>query len=600
MSAPPEPFYFGPEARPLLGLLHRPLAPPSHGLGLVVCNPFGYESICAHRSLRHLAVAAANASIPTLRFDYDGSGNSAGADWDPARLAAWVASVQHAIDALRQSAGASQVALVGLRLGAAVATLAALGRDDVAGIGAIAPVTSGRAYVRELRALQLALHLAAPPPDARQRADGEVQEAIGFVLTAETRAALTAVDVLALPRRPASAMLVLDREDFPPSTKWLAHLEGLGVAVEHRQLPGYPDMMLDPHKTKVPKAMIAATVEWASRLSSKVRRSTAPPAERTEAARNSLAVPRGVAHFVEGDVALEERVVDMGDDTPLFAVVTSPLEPSTTPRKAVLWLNAGSVAHVGPNRMAVALARRWASRGYVVVRMDISGIGESPARSGESENVVYTERSREDTAAAIAYVKRLGVSECHAIGLCSGAYNAFKGAAAGQALDGIVLVNPAVFFWKPGMTLDFEYRDARVNREATRYRRAAFDSKTWIKIAQGKVKLRPFVQVVSRRAASVAAAGVREVARRVGRPMKDDLPAELLAIAKRRIPMFFVFAAGDPGLHLLESEGGATVRKLRHDARLKLAVLEGPDHTFTPLWAQEKLAAVLDDHFFGP
>src|SRR6267378_4565458 len=71
-----QPLYFGPEDRPLFGWLHAPAAASRPALGLVICNPFGNEAICAHRSLRHLAERAADAGIPALRFDYDGTGDS--------------------------------------------------------------------------------------------------------------------------------------------------------------------------------------------------------------------------------------------------------------------------------------------------------------------------------------------------------------------------------------------------------------------------------------------------------------------------------------------------------------------------------------------
>src|ERR1700730_1174912 len=87
-----QPLYFGPEDRPLFGWLHAAAAVNRPELGLVVVNSFANEAICAHRSVRHLAERAADAGIPALRFDYDGTGDSAGHDFDPDRLSAWLAS----------------------------------------------------------------------------------------------------------------------------------------------------------------------------------------------------------------------------------------------------------------------------------------------------------------------------------------------------------------------------------------------------------------------------------------------------------------------------------------------------------------------------
>src|SRR4029079_18089058 len=144
----PTPTFFGPADRPLFGWVHHAPAGAA-SLGLVVCNPFGYEAICAHRTLRHFAQTAAAAGVPALRFDYDGTGDSAGGDRDPGRVAAWVASVGAAIDALRAATGVGAVCVLGFRFGALLGALAASSRDDVAGFVAIAPVTSGKAYLRE-------------------------------------------------------------------------------------------------------------------------------------------------------------------------------------------------------------------------------------------------------------------------------------------------------------------------------------------------------------------------------------------------------------------------------------------------------------------
>lgn len=591
MSVAPRgaPLYFGPAERPLFGMMHRPPSgAPAGGLGVVVCNPFGYEQICAHRSLRHLAERLALAGTPALRFDYDGTGDSAGSDWDPERLLAWVKSVHHAIAAMIREPGVTEVALVGVRFGALVAALGALGQEAVRGVALVAPVVNGKAYMRELRALQRTLHLEEPPPSARKH-EG-VEEAIGFVLTAETRNAVSAVDLLKLERAPAANVLLVDRDDFPANEKLDARLRELGATVHRDRLPGTVEMLADPHKNRVPDAMWKAVIEWSTGL----RREGAPG----ERAREVFA-PAEARFEIEGRTVVE-RATFVDDEQRLFAIVSAPAAdggPSIEKRRALLWLNAGSIAHIGPNRMTVTLARKFAAAGFVVVRMDVSGIGESAPAAREDENVVYTERSRADTRAALAFLRGLGVGDAHAIGLCSGAYNALKGAVAGQAWSTVVMVNPATFFWKPGMSLDFEYRESRVKREASRYKRAALDPKSWLKLLRGKVKVDALVQILTRRAVAIAETSAREIARRVGHPLPDDLGAELESVAKRRVPMHFVFASGEPGLELLETQGGGTARRLRARGQITVDVIEGPDHTFTPLWAQEALAGVLTRHF---
>src|SRR6202011_2523644 len=117
---------------------------------------------------------------------------------------------------------------------------------------------------------------------------------------------------------------------------------------------------------------------------------------------------------------------------------------------------AGAVHHVGPNRLYVALARHLARLGHIVLRMDIAGIGDSPASAGEPDNVVYSSHALRDVSKAIEYLQRhWGAHELRAVGLCSGAYHALKAGVARLPLTGVVIINPLTFFWKKDMSLEY-------------------------------------------------------------------------------------------------------------------------------------------------
>ena len=584
MSGSATPLYFGPADRPLFGWLHR--ASAASPLGLVVCNPFGYEAICAHRSLRHFCEAAAAAGVPALRFDYDGSGDSAGDDRDPGRLAAWVKSVHHAADLMRKVGPVERIVLLGVRLGALVAVLAAAERDDVDGLVAIAPVVAGKGYLRELRALQMTLN--RPPTPSGVVAEDGVQEALGFVLTGETAAALSAVDLGKLHERPAPTVLLIERDDLPASEVWPERLASQDVAVDRRRLPGYVEMMLGPQRAEVPEAMVAATAGWLQ------ERAAAPSAVSAAAALPSATAPTTHARF--GTVKESAELVD--DERRVFGVLSTVESPPAN-RRGLLLLNAGSVHHIGSNRLHVTLARRWAALGHAVLRLDVSGIGDSRPHAGEPENVVYPRHATADVAAGLAFLRRQpGVVEVHAVGLCSGGYHAFKAAVAGVALDGVVLINPLTFFYKPGMSL--EAAPHHVTGEASRYTRRVYSVDAWKKLLRGDVHLRALAQVMARRVGLLVRDSARTVARRAGIRLRDDLAVELEGIARRNIALLFLFAADDPGISLLARQGGPTVRRLRRQGQLAIELIHGADHTFTPLWSHPLVVASLAAHLDRP
>jgi pimeloyl-ACP methyl ester carboxylesterase len=584
MSPPrAEPMYFG-GARPLFGWLHRPAPAGPRDLGLVLVPPFGQEAISSHRTLRHLAEAAASAGLPVLRFDLDGTGDSAGDDRDAGLLPAWIAAVHAAVEALRARTGVARVALFGVRLGAALAALAAADREDVAALVALAPVVAGRAYLRELRLLDAARR----PVEAEALPEG-LEGAAGFALGAELRAAVGGIDLTRLARRPAEEVLLIERSDFPGDGRLAARLGALGSRVTVERHPGYVEMMLDAHATVVPRAILAATVAWLGERAGAVPAVVAAGVE----AAAGVAAPVAVARFAGPDgVALEETALFLDAERVLFGIVTAPA--AGAPRgKALLLLNAGAVHRAGPCRLSTVLARRWAAHGHVVLRFDLSGLGDSRARPGEPENDPYGPRAPEDIAVALAYLgARPDVAQRQVVGLCSGAYHALRAAVGGAPIDGAVLINPLTFFWKAGQSL--EVTPHQVASESARYARTMRSPEAWKRLLRGEVEVRAAARILARRAVAAAAGPARDVARALGRPLAEDLGADLLAAAARGVDLRFVFSAADPGLSLLRTQSGAALGALLRRGRVEIEVIRGADHTFTPLVSQERLAEVLD------
>jgi dienelactone hydrolase/alpha/beta superfamily hydrolase len=603
------PVYFGPSDAPLFGWLHASPATVPAGLGLVICNPFGNEAICAHRTIRHLAQRAARQGIPTLRFDYAGSGDSAGNDFEPDRLRAWLASITAAADELRKSAGVTRLCLLGMRLGVPLATLAAARRTDIAALIAIAPVVKGKGYVRELRMLQRATD---GKRNITQNEDAGTLDSAGFTLTAQTQAALSEIDLTRLAAPPTTRVLILDRAELPSGEGWEQHLRNGGAQVERLNLEGYTEMMLDSHESIVPEKILAEATRWlgalreeypaaaADNVESRRPESVGPDAQALANNRApNMVVPSPAAiDPVEGRntaVAVAETAVTFGNGSSLFGIVSAPTpRPGETvaKRRGIILINSGAIHHVGPNRMYVGLARRLARLGHVVLRMDIGGLGDSLAPAGAVENIVYPKHAATDVEAAIRYLRsEWNVQDVRATGLCSGAYHAFKAAAVRLPLNGVVLINPLTFFWQEGMSL--KYPEHRVAADIMRYRTNVLRPAAWAKLLSGRVDLWESSQVLLRRASVLALTPMRNVARRFGASLRNDLPSELKSIVGAGIGLHFVFAGQDPGVELLRDQGGAIARRLRANGTLHVETIDGADHTFTDRELRTSLATLL-------
>ncbi len=164
---------FGAPDRRLYGTYHAATGRGRGGLAAVICNPWGGEALRAHRSLRVLAETLSRSRTHVLRFDYFGTGDSDGGLTDGS-VAGWVADIAAASAELRALSGASRVVLVGLRLGGALASLAAQQDPDIEGVVLWDPICSGSAWLQDL------LGPAAAAPG--------VADADGLPLTATLRA----------------------------------------------------------------------------------------------------------------------------------------------------------------------------------------------------------------------------------------------------------------------------------------------------------------------------------------------------------------------------------------------------------------------------
>lgn len=146
------PCHFGPNGE-LFGIYHPVPVPATKAV--LLCPPFGQDLIRSHRLYRQLAQALVTEGVAVLRFDYYGSGDSAGsgADVDWARC---VDDTLAAAVELRTLSRCDRIAAFGARLGGSVA-LAAATAARLVELVVWDPVLDGIAHVARLDALQAAL-----------------------------------------------------------------------------------------------------------------------------------------------------------------------------------------------------------------------------------------------------------------------------------------------------------------------------------------------------------------------------------------------------------------------------------------------------------
>jgi uncharacterized protein len=192
---PVVPQFFGDPSGPLFGVYHAPVTAAPRGAGVVLCYPGPQEYRQAHWAYHKLATMLARAGLHVLRFDYFGTGDSAGASGD-ATLARWTTDVRTAAAELQDIAGVRRAAVVGMRLGGALAIRACVAGLTTSDLVLWDPVVSGRAYLAQLEAIQRRQLRALHYPASVER---RVDELLGYRLTPNLRDAIAGVDLLREP-----------------------------------------------------------------------------------------------------------------------------------------------------------------------------------------------------------------------------------------------------------------------------------------------------------------------------------------------------------------------------------------------------------------
>ncbi|MCX7804740.1 MAG: alpha/beta hydrolase [Planctomycetota bacterium] len=144
---------------PLYCFRHHPAGDAPGGAPVVVfATSLMEERKCAYGALTLLARELARRGAAAVRFDYRRTGESPCADVRPGggyaafdRLSELEEDLAAVCSAAREWQPGRPLAVVGLRMGAAIALRAAAGISGISAIAAIAPVVSGAAQARQWR-----------------------------------------------------------------------------------------------------------------------------------------------------------------------------------------------------------------------------------------------------------------------------------------------------------------------------------------------------------------------------------------------------------------------------------------------------------------
>ena len=244
--------------------------------------------------------------------------------------------------------------------------------------------------------------------------------------------------------------------------------------------------------------------------------------------------------------------------------------------------------------MYVSLARDLAALGYLCFRFDRAGLGDSPAATGAPEGRVYSMAAVHDVEAAMTFLTSIrAVDRIILVGICSGAHLAFHAGLADARVAGQILINPQTFDWTEGDSLEVTSR--RSYKSTRYYLCAALQRSVWAQAARGEVDLRGVATVLRDRLAVRVGITVEDlVAQWRGEPPpRTQVEAAFCAMSDRGVQSLLVFSASDGGLDMIEEHLGPGARRVRARKNIRLAIVAGADHTFTPVQSQHAIGTLV-------
>lgn len=530
---------------------------------IVLLAPFGVEGLAAHKSLRLLAEDCARRGFPTLRFDCPGTANALGDEADVDLIASRCAAAEQAVAWIRQQTGLSKVVLIGLRLGASIAAL--VGPSVAAErVVLMAPVVSGKRYLRELKSLvQL-----TKGTEALAAGDGADQEFDGFRFSESSLSSLKALNLAALPA-PAGDVLILAPEGQPAMANLGDTWRANGTRVTLNAFEGFAALIADPTVAEPPRTDLTQVAGWLG---------VAAP------------LPRPAAIITPARLETEdfiETAAAFGPENQVFGLFCQARRPQPDV-PAVILLNTGANPHYGWARQSVEVARQLAASGISSLRIDTSGIGETPDLPGRPNRVVYVPTSSADVVAAVDWLEDQGYHHPMVAGTCSGAYLAFQTALIEPRLSALAMINLQKFFWDDSQRLT-------IYSSTEHYLSQLWQPALWSRLLRGDVDASGILRTIGQRVSRTLRFRLQRVVGSVG---EDSEHAQILRgfadFRQRNLNILIGYTIGDGGIDEMTLHLG---RNASHVAgpNLRFTQIEAFDHNFTSPRDRAALIPVLRD-----
>lgn len=543
--------------------------------GVILLPAWGFEEFTIRRGWAELADLLAGNGYCTLRFDWPGTGDSLGDTAAGITLADWQQAATDAAAYLRETKAVSRIILIGHGIGGLLAPhLASALRAEACVL--MAPQNEGRMGWRELSitSRMIASFLRIPS----NAADGAIEVA-GFTLAKSLADELSTLSLAACSLSAGLPVLALLRGGAEAGEHLKARLETAGADVTLADYTGYQRFMAYDMTSETPHADFQTVLSFLNEKAASPRR---------EIEGKTTGSPQLVQPG-----AFQEFPLLYGKGDKLFGIVCRP--DNRPSRGVIVIVNSGYNYHAGWARMHVEFARALAAKGISSLRIDTSGIGDSPLL--HDRPLFYDRAQVDDVIEAVTAAEDLGLGPVLVSGRCSGAYSALQAAVIDNRIRGVIAVNPARLAIGPDES--FEQVMAGGTSSLADYRRRALSPSMLKDIVTGKM---PIGKVFAKGLSIASRQGKTLLAKVSGSALGLDLVNRMAkyqaeTLLARGVKPRLVYAENDGGLDELARFFGRLDPKAYHHAHV--SVVSGAEHNMTAGHARrailDEMVAAVDD-----
>ncbi len=275
---------------------------------------------------------------------------------------------------------------------------------------------------------------------------------------------------------------------------------------------------------------------------------------------------------------MKEQVVLFGKTKSLVGIITEPYSASEDGCfPAIIILNAGLLHRIGPNRLYVKIARQMATAGFIVLRFDFSGIGDSSALDA---NLPFERSSISETQEAMHYLSSIrGIGEFILVGLCSGANVALKTACGDHRVVGVIGINGSYFDSQELEGLSQYFKSSIQSRY---YRKHLFNYRSWWRVITGKSNLSGIIRFLISKTKIL-------LSRNENVLFKTNPSIKWSSLIERGVDLFLIYSEGSLALDTFCLTLENHLSGLKSSGKLRVEFIKHSDHVFTLLWSQNIL-----------